>query len=464
MILSLPSVVTIVPLLYVLLIDQSVVASSSIDTGKPHSTVQILTEDNVDEALNDPANGLWLLKFYAPWCGHCKKLAPTLDRMAPYLSGKLAIGKIDCTDSLAKPICDRHHIKGYPTLKIYRDGDFFDYPGKRDADSMIIFAEKMSSPAVKVVGSYDEALTEVVRTDSSKGVGVGDGVGFVAYDGAAAKVEDIGKIDSSEEGVKALEALLASTPGLQVFGQVARKLQAEASFGVLQTRAQVDNLEGFGVGVGGRSGGPLLMKVEENVETVVYDGPISSPEFLDFVRLNNVALVTELAGNNFRAMSNKGKPLAIAVIDGQDTANTDAYIKQVRDYAQNGPDRAKYTFCQMDGKTWKGFLGQFPIDSENLPTILLLDSTKKHYWHNDTLSDTIAGFLEAVKDGQIEMQILDPRRKKGFIALVADYVSRHLYIIVVILCLAVCLMIYFTIVVGRDEDRASAAPCKDKKE
>ena len=31
--------------------------------------------------------GLWLLKFYAPWCGHCTKLAPILDDVAPFLAG-----------------------------------------------------------------------------------------------------------------------------------------------------------------------------------------------------------------------------------------------------------------------------------------------------------------------------------------------------------------------------------------
>ena len=38
--------------------------TNSIRTGKPHSTVQTLTEDNFNDALDDPANGLWLLKFY----------------------------------------------------------------------------------------------------------------------------------------------------------------------------------------------------------------------------------------------------------------------------------------------------------------------------------------------------------------------------------------------------------------
>jgi len=461
MMLSLPSVATLVlPLLHVLLIDQSV--ATSIETGKPHSTVQILTEDNVDDALNDPANGLWLLKFYAPWCGHCKKLAPTLNKMAPYLAGKLSIGKIDCTDSLAKPICDKHLIKGYPTLKIYRDGDFFDYPGKRDADSMITFAEKMSMPAVKVVSSYDDALGDVVRTDPSRDVGVGDGVGFIAYDGSAAKLEEVGEIGADERGVKALEALLASSVGLQVFGQVARKLQAEASFGVLHAGATADELEKFGIKDGHK--GPVLMKVEENVPTVVYDGPLNSMEFLDFVKLNNVALITELAGNNFRAMSKKGKPLAIAVVDGQDTVKTEAYLQEAREYAQNGPDRANYMFCRMDGKTWKGFLDQFPIDSDNLPTILLLDSTKKQYWHNDTVSNNFGEFLEAVKDGKVEVQILNPRQRRGFIASVADFATEHLYIIVIIICLLVWFMVYLTIVTGREEAKERAVQSKKKEE
>lgn len=58
--------------------------------GKPHATVQTLTALNFQRALEDPANGLWFLKFYAPWCGHCKKMAPMLEELAPKLEGKMA--------------------------------------------------------------------------------------------------------------------------------------------------------------------------------------------------------------------------------------------------------------------------------------------------------------------------------------------------------------------------------------
>jgi protein disulfide-isomerase-like protein len=105
------------------------------EIGKPHSTVITLTATNFDEHIKDPANGLWLLKFYAPWCGHCKKLEPVLNKVAPHLAGKMAIGKVDCTTE--KKLCKRFDVRGYPTLKYYRDTEFHDYPSGRDADSIM---------------------------------------------------------------------------------------------------------------------------------------------------------------------------------------------------------------------------------------------------------------------------------------------------------------------------------------
>lgn len=109
--------------------------TTAAEIGKPHSTVITLTATNFDEHLNDPANGLWLLKFYAPWCGHCKKLEPVLDSVAPFLAGKMAIGKIDCT--VEKLLCKRFEVRGYPTLKYFRDTEFYDYPSGRDKDSIM---------------------------------------------------------------------------------------------------------------------------------------------------------------------------------------------------------------------------------------------------------------------------------------------------------------------------------------
>ena len=131
--------------------------TSAISVGKPHDSVQSLTASNFRPAIQeDAANGLWLLQFFAPWCGHCKKMAPMLDTVAPLVSPKLAIGKIDCDQE--KELCKEFHIKGFPTLKYARDGKVQDFPFGRSQDDIVKFANMMHAPAVQPCDSLEDAL------------------------------------------------------------------------------------------------------------------------------------------------------------------------------------------------------------------------------------------------------------------------------------------------------------------
>lgn len=40
----------------------------------------------------------WFVKFYAPWCGHCKHLAPVWDKMAKHLQNKVNVAEVNCED------------------------------------------------------------------------------------------------------------------------------------------------------------------------------------------------------------------------------------------------------------------------------------------------------------------------------------------------------------------------------
>ena len=94
--------------------------ASAIAAEEPHyiegEDVEIITTDNF-EALVDNSTDVWLLEYYAPWCGHCKQLAPTYKKVAASLKGKVRVGAIECD---ANPeLAKRAGITGFPSLKIY---------------------------------------------------------------------------------------------------------------------------------------------------------------------------------------------------------------------------------------------------------------------------------------------------------------------------------------------------------
>ena len=80
-----------------------------------------------------------MVEFYAPWCGHCKRLAPEYAKAAVALAAlddAIEIGKVDCTTN--KELCSRFGVRGYPTLKTFVGGETSDdrYTGARTGDAI----------------------------------------------------------------------------------------------------------------------------------------------------------------------------------------------------------------------------------------------------------------------------------------------------------------------------------------
>jgi len=99
-----------------------------------------LTDDTYNSAISD--GKVYFVKYYAPWCGHCKRLAPTWDELGDAMSGtNVVIAKVDCT--VSKSVCTGAGVQGYPTLKLVQNGKVKeDYRGSRDLTALKSFAAK----------------------------------------------------------------------------------------------------------------------------------------------------------------------------------------------------------------------------------------------------------------------------------------------------------------------------------
>ena len=87
-------------------------------TEVPHYDIDSWYEHVVDKENGYSVRGdkHWFVKFYAPWCGHCKKLAPTWLDLHNDVGSEANVAKVDCTTDKGKPLCKEYGVKGYPTL------------------------------------------------------------------------------------------------------------------------------------------------------------------------------------------------------------------------------------------------------------------------------------------------------------------------------------------------------------
>jgi protein disulfide-isomerase-like protein len=90
---------------------------NSARAGMYGSNVVELTSDNFKKLVID-SSSTWLVKFYAPWCGHCQQSAPALSKAAKKLDGVANLGVVNGDEQ--KELNSKFGIRGFPTIKVFK--------------------------------------------------------------------------------------------------------------------------------------------------------------------------------------------------------------------------------------------------------------------------------------------------------------------------------------------------------
>ena len=107
------------------------------------SNVVVLNDKNFLTTINEP-NKIILVKFFAPWCWYCNQLAPIFEQSANEVKSRsinAILAEVDCTTQLK--LCRSNEIQYFPTLKIFKKGNFIsEFRGRRNVENIIDFVKQ----------------------------------------------------------------------------------------------------------------------------------------------------------------------------------------------------------------------------------------------------------------------------------------------------------------------------------
>ncbi|KAJ2803239.1 protein disulfide-isomerase precursor [Coemansia helicoidea] len=248
-------------------------AAAAADAGSGDSDVKVLTTDTFKEWT--AAQELALVEFYAPWCGHCKSLAPEYEKAATALKDEgIGLAKVDCTEEQA--LCEEMEVPGFPTLKIFRNGAPAAYNGTRKEAGIVSYMRKQLLPPLSTLDA--DSIDKFAKSDR---VVV---VGFVEDDGAAEHA---------------------------VLDELAKELRDEFTFGVVTDKELAAK---HGVTVPGVA---VFKEFDDGKD--VFGDEITADALRAFIKASSIPLLGEISGENYSLYAQTGLPFGFAFFNSSET-------------------------------------------------------------------------------------------------------------------------------------------------
>ncbi|KAK9497832.1 hypothetical protein O3M35_003748 [Rhynocoris fuscipes] len=350
-----------------MLIHITFIISFSLNIFVSASDVVELSDVDFSSRIQDYESAL--VMFYAPWCGHCKKLKPEFDKAASLLlenDPPVTLAKVDCTEG-GKETCNKFSVTGYPTLKIFKDGDFLsEYNGPREASGIVKHMKSQVGPSAKTLNNLEQF--EAFLKDPDLGI-----VGFF----------------STDSSLK------------ETFLKIADKLRNEFRFGITSSEDLIKNNIGEGEGIILFRPKHLHSKFEPS--QLKYEGGHKKDEIIDWLQANKHGLVDHRQRSNVDEFKN---PLIVAYYNVDYIKNpkgTNYWRNRILKVAQNYA--SDFTFAISLKDDFQHELNEFGYDyvPSEKPIVFARSKDNKKYGMQEEFSvENFENFIKKLKAGELE--------------------------------------------------------------
>lgn len=332
---------------------------------KEEEGVLVLTNDNFDGVIG--GNQFVLVEFYAPWCGHCKALAPEYAKAAKQLKDEGAdpkLGKVDAT--VETKLAEKFKVQGYPTLKFFKNGNPVEYQGGRTATEIVNWLKKKTGPATTVLATGEEAEKFTASAD----------VVVVAH-----------FVDGESESAKIYVSVADGIDDVP-FGVIS---DAEVAKGLAMTDKAI----------------VLFKQFDE--ERMTYEGKIDQGDITNFIKANQLPLVSEFTQES-----------APKIFGGTITTHNLLFIKKsdesfkkiFGDFKKAAVEfKGQVLFIYIDADTQENqrVMEFFGLKAENCPDYRIIkmseDMAKYKPDTKDVSTESIISFTRKVVNGEAKRHL-----------------------------------------------------------
>eukprot|EP00730_Choanoeca_flexa_P017913 TRINITY_DN8677_c0_g2_i3.p1 TRINITY_DN8677_c0_g2~~TRINITY_DN8677_c0_g2_i3.p1 ORF type:complete len:434 (+),score=87.05 TRINITY_DN8677_c0_g2_i3:23-1303(+) len=329
----------------------------------------VTAASNALEALDEDAfkalraDGNMFVKFYAPWCGHCQRLAPTWEDLAEQTDEATAhIVQVDCTQH--RDLCQDHGVKGYPTLQFLRhDGAVLPYRGARKLPDLKRFVKEASQPLITQVDA--DVLRQLLDQSALKPVvvvvGNDDATNAAAKQAAGPLITEIKFVSISEAVAKTTEPVFEKGVTMVAAGEVTH-----------------------------------------------YGGAMEGQSLKEWCAVQRYGKLFEFNSENARgyfATSTSPNPAAVFILpDKSDVKRVEAIASAVVDHPVGNKFKLAWMLPEAIPRLVRSI---WEVDTDTLPALVVHDHANQQFYRyageaNVLRSDFALQFLQDIADGKVQ--------------------------------------------------------------